>query len=91
MAVISKHKDEYGEKPILMLWPGHDAVLIKQTNKSAFSWMHLEFPNGSLFNSLKEFLSFYLLISYEEEVGNSCIWLSLEVQNNERKMGFTMD
>lgn len=32
--------------------------------------MHLEFPTGSVFNSLKSFLYFYLLIYYEEEVGN---------------------
>lgn len=57
---------------VLMLWPGH-AVLIKQTNKSAFSWMHLEFPTGTLSNSLKSFFSFYLLIYCEEEVGKSMI------------------
>lgn len=67
MAVISKYKDERGEKP------GLDALArpycsTHKTNKSTFSWMHLEFPTGSLFNSLKSFLSFCLLIYYEEEV-----------------------
>lgn len=46
-------------------------MLIKQTNKHQLSWMHLEFPTGSVFNSLKSFLYFYLSIYYEEEVGTS--------------------
>lgn len=54
---------------VLMLWPGHTDVLIKLTNKSAFSWsFQLEVTL-----ILKSLLYFYLLNYYEEEVGHSWV------------------